>query len=392
MIRDAKYMNRLLQQLIELLDIPPSYYQKAAERYDSLGKWLHREESAVAGFDPKVYPQGSFRYGTVIRPITKAEEYDLDLVCEIELGKTAVTQQQLKELVGHEIKAYAEANSFKEPAEEKKRCWRLNYADDVSFHMDILPAIPDDDAFKASLALHGVPKGLADFAVAITDKEHAKYEVIDTDWPRSNPKGFAGWFGGRMRAAAQVRLDELVLNRAYASVDDVPAYDWKTPLQRSIQILKRHRDVMFKDAPKGKPLSMIITTLSAHAYRGETDLYAALSNIVEEMPSLVRDKAPRVPNPVNPAEDFADKWASEPQLERNFWDWHTQVSADLENLGGQMTNEQIQKAMGGRFGVQLRADQLAGLAGVAVTAQPARPKTPPRVQITTAPKPWNRNG
>lgn len=392
MIRDPEYMNSLLQNLIELLDIPPSYYQRAADRYKSLGDWLHREESAVAGFNPKVYPQGSFRYGTVIRPITKSEEYDLDLVCEIELAKQAVTQHQLKELVKHEIKAYSEANSFKEPAKEKNRCWRLNYADHVSFHMDILPAIPDDDAFKASLVLLGVPKDLADFAVAITDKRHAKYEVIDNDWPRSNPKGFARWFEGRMRAVAQRRLDELVLNRAYASVDDVPTYEWKTPLQRSIQILKRHRDVMFRNARDGKPISMIITTLSTHAYRGETDLYAALSNIVEKMPDLVRDTAPRVPNPVNPAEDFADRWASDPQLERNFWNWHTQVAADLDNLAGQMTNEQIQKAVGNRFDVQLRADQLAELAGVAATAQLARPKTPPRVQITAAPKPWNRNG
>ena len=36
----------------------------------------------------------------------------------------------------------------------------------------------------------------------------------------------------------------LVESRAYAKVDDVPPYEWKTPLQRSIQIMKRHRDVM----------------------------------------------------------------------------------------------------------------------------------------------------
>lgn len=79
------YMTTLLEQIIELLDIPTSHYQKAAERYHSLGEWLHREQSIVAKFNPQVCPQGSFRYGTVVRPIFKSDEYDLDLMCEMVL-------------------------------------------------------------------------------------------------------------------------------------------------------------------------------------------------------------------------------------------------------------------------------------------------------------------
>jgi len=191
MTRNTEHMSDLLQILIEALDIPPSYYRKAADRYKSLGTWLHREESAVAGFDPQVYPQGSFRYGTVIRPLDKNEEYDLDLVCELALPETAQSQEQLKNLVGHEVKEYAEANGMKEPAKEKPRCWRLNYADDVSFHMDILPAIPEEDAFTTLLVRHGVPKELADLSVAITDKRHPMYSDISREWPCSNPRGFA---------------------------------------------------------------------------------------------------------------------------------------------------------------------------------------------------------
>jgi hypothetical protein len=35
----------------------------------------------------------------------------------------------------------------------------------------------------------------------------------------------------------------------------------KTPLQQAVQILKRHRDMMFADDPEHKPISVIITTL-----------------------------------------------------------------------------------------------------------------------------------
>src|SRR5262245_57986361 len=103
---------KLLEAIVELLDIPSSYYEKAADRYRALGRWLHRKESKVATLEPEVYLQGSFRYGTVNRPLMKTEEYDLDLACQVNLDKGDVTQKDLKHLIGHEVKAYAEANGI----------------------------------------------------------------------------------------------------------------------------------------------------------------------------------------------------------------------------------------------------------------------------------------
>ena len=77
--------HRLFEQIAELLDIPRSHYEKAKERYESLGEWLHRDESSVVCYSPLVHPQGSFRYGTVIRPLLKNEEYDLDVVTQLML-------------------------------------------------------------------------------------------------------------------------------------------------------------------------------------------------------------------------------------------------------------------------------------------------------------------
>jgi hypothetical protein len=52
------YMTNLLEMIIELLDIPTSHYEKATERYRSVGEWLHRDQSTVTKLNPKVYPQG----------------------------------------------------------------------------------------------------------------------------------------------------------------------------------------------------------------------------------------------------------------------------------------------------------------------------------------------
>lgn len=383
---NERLATRRAEAFVELLDIPASYYRLAAERYASLSEWLHRPESAVARHRPAVYPQGSFRYGTVIPPLFKADEYDLDMVTELLLlTKTHKSQKELKALLGDEIKAYAEAKKFKRPPEEKNRCWRLDYADTVKFHMDILPAIPDDEAFQRRLVEFGVPAELAALAIAITDKRHAKYAVVDQDWPRSNPRGFAAWFEGRMRAQAQARIKDLLTRRVYATADDIPTWEWKTLLQRVIQILKRHRDVMFRENGDLAPISMILTTLSAHAYEGESDLFDALTNVLERMPNFVRQKAPRIPNPVNPAEDFADRWATDTRLEPAFWKWHTQAKADIAALASSYTRSKFQE-----FARQkLRLDISDDLAEKLADALPAEAKpTRPSVVIASPPKPW----
>jgi hypothetical protein len=277
-------VTKLLDTIVDHLDIPKSYYEKAAARHKSLGEWLCRPESNVAAFNPHVSPQGSFRFGTVNLPLLPSDEYDLDNVTVLAIAKTAMTQKQLKELYGGEIRGYARANGMIAPVEEKDRCWRLPYADEVCFHLDTLPCVPEEHAVILALTSHGVPPELAARAVAITDRRHPHYEQITAALLSSNPRGFARWFERRARAVAELRLRQLVENKLYASVEDVPPYEWKTPLQRSIQILKRHRDVMFRENRGAAPISMIITHLAAHAYGGEIDLGAALTNIVENMP------------------------------------------------------------------------------------------------------------
>ena len=124
----------------------------------------------------------------------KKEEYDLDLVCEMNLSKSHVTQKQLKHLLGSEIESYAKRYGIQKPVDEGNRCWRLDYADDVLFHMDILPCVPEDLAFIQTMHTLGVDPRLAATSVAITDKRHPKYEQIGADWFGSNPRGLGGWF------------------------------------------------------------------------------------------------------------------------------------------------------------------------------------------------------
>ena len=239
-----------------------------------------------------------------------------------------------------------------------------------------------------ALVSAGVPPQLASLAVAITDTRHKQYDQITSALLSSNPRGFAKWFQTRARPFAETRLQQLVERGLYASVDDVPPYEWKTPLQRSIQILKRHRDVMFQNSPKLAPISMIITNLAAQAYAGEGDVASALNNIVDAMPTFVRQTKPRVPNPADPAEDYADGWSRDPSLERNFWLWHAQLQRDVRELATGLPADGVEAYAQRAFRVNLTSEEIIRYRPEARSPAAAVVASAPAVHIANAPRPW----
>lgn len=388
MLTDTGIGRQYFELLVESLDIPPSLYERAASRHRSLGDWLCRPESRLREFHPHVSPQGSFRHGTVVRPLVADAVYDLDNVTTLTLSKAVITQEQLKELYGLELQDYAKAYGMLAPPEEKNRCWRLPYADEVKFHLDSLPSLAEEESIVRALTMRNVPEEWAKRAIAITDRRNPAYAKLTMVWPTSNPRGFAHWLEARMGTFAEARRRELVERRLYATVEGVPTYELKTPLQRAIQLLKRHRDVMFADNPDVAPISMILTNLAGHAYGGEVDIYDAVRGILARMLNYVRAERPRVPNPTHPDEDYADKWSKDPRLELSFLQWHSQAVRDFETLPTLMDAVALKAATKRSFQVDLRDDHLRSL-GLA-SAAPAIIVTPaaPRVQISSPSRPW----
>ena len=300
----------ILKKSAEMLDIPESYYLEAKKRYEGVGNWLSKDDSALAIYNPEIYPQGSFLLGTVIKPISNKDEYDIDLVCFLaDLDKNHTSQSDLKSIVGARLK---ENDDYKRLLDEEgRRCWTLNYADE--FHMDILPAINDLD-----FQLKG---DLYEDAILITDKK--KINQGDSEWPKSNPKGYAKWFFSRQEIV-YMAIKKQIAKILEKSIDDVPHYKVKTPLQRVVQILKRHRDIFFlKKQEKYIPISIIITTLAAKIYQGQEDIYITLSDILNGINEDIvkQDGKFNISNPANPEENFSDKWNEDEKLSLAFFDW-----------------------------------------------------------------------
>lgn len=387
---------RTLSQIFGLvakeLDVPPSKYQGAKDRYDAVGAWLGADDSELAPFDPVISPQGSFALGTAVRPLGK-DEYDVDAVCELQLAPDQVTQQQLKEMVGERLKhPQSRYRHMIEPPQGGRRCWTIKYAAPSKFHLDVLPAIPDEYEWLLRL---GVPKELASTAILLTDRNAWR---LGLDWPRSNPKGYAAWFKERMR----VRLQEakLVLATAIrAEVEDIEDFRVRTPLQRLIQLLKRHRDVRY-NGDADKPISILITTLAAQAYDNEADLLEALLKVVPAMRQGVerRDGVLWVANPVNPQENFADKWAEKPRKAQVFFAWLASVEQDCRDLLADLRHDRLLAYLSESFGDREAATVLAKhidsektATGVSVAVPtvliPSKTDNPPRAVVRPSRKP-----
>ena len=396
--------NSALSVISESIEIPDSAYDRAESRYNDLGEWLGRPESTVQDYDPEVFPQGSFLLGTVTRPSNDDGEYDLDLAVKLRRGvsKTTHTQQELKLMVGEELERYRQARGIEEALDEKRRCWRLQYQDDLSFHLDVVPCIPEDErrrkmikeAMTAADAAEDLADEVANLTVSITDTKRPNYDAICLDWNVSNPQGYGVWFASRVRLAERTVL----MAEKRAEVEELPTYKLKAPLQRCVQILKLHRDIMFENDPDRAPISIITTTLAARAYQGQEDVGEALLHIVNTMGDHVNSHTPRVPNPVNPDEDFSDKWDTEEGralgLKENFWRWLNQAQADFERMAKTRDADNLVKLAEKSLGVHLDTTSLreqlgqSAAAGAAAVHGGKTPTSHSRTRIENPPKPW----
>lgn len=306
-----------LKKLIEDIDVSDANYEKAEKRYKSISSYI--EDSNMSFSRPDIYLQGSFKLGTAIKPLTEEGSYDIDIVCNFtKLRRSTQSQFSLKYDLGQVVKEYVQSNNMSNPAKESKRCWTINYVDEDNFHIDILPSVPindEDDGF-----------------IAITDKDNPLYFNISDEWEISNPKGYSNWF---METSEFQSYKLFEAKRFYSKVEDIPDYKVRTPLQRIVQIFKRHAEVMFEENIEYKPSSVIITTLAAKQYREAIMVHDNLLDVMTYIASNInkgidyKDGKPCIYNPVNKDEILSGKWDKEDLYFDEFQRWIFQLQVDL---------------------------------------------------------------
>lgn len=283
------------------------------------------------------------------------DDYDLDMLCEMkkDYGFDAYTLRC--RIVFPWLKSYREIDHI----EEKPRCWHVGNIGGMSnFHMDVMPSV------------NGVAENQP---IRIT--EHNKKD--DTyRYVLSNPYGYWCWFLGlcrnqRARLRKSIQTHSTILFEA--EIEPLNKHKIKMPLQRSIQLLKRHRDVIFNNYPdeteadgglskNDKPISIIITTLAGECYSDCDSIIETLSCFLSRTKSYLNSNFVggkyHVNNPCYAGENFADKWNENYRKKQAFDIWLSYVAENfreerLLSLDRTEMFKEIKRLFGERLGIRV---------------------------------------
>jgi len=236
--------------------------EEQQDRWNELRDHLVADLRAETGCAIRTWLQGSYKFGTQIRPPSKNDEFDIDLgifVCwpgHAENGQHK--PQHLRRVLQKSLQAYSSSNEVVTGLEKlmKPRCGRIHYAGD--FHIDVPIYHLDPDAGRRTLA-------------------------TDNGWETSDPKALYVWFKDKF--------------------DDTT----RAKVRRQIRYLKSWAALKWR-IDGGRPSSVLLTVLAAEAFAALP--VDQIGTDDETLPKLLRKiadrnaRGKRVPNPANSYEDL----------------------------------------------------------------------------------------
>ena len=327
-----------LELICQELELTETQFHDAKQKYEAVGHWLD-DGAIIKTYGPMIIPQGSISLGTTLRPIGR-DEFDIDLVCKLINAGSEQNQAYIRNIVGARLR---ENKTYVEMLESLNRGWRLNYAKSSKFHLDITPAVMNGFSSNGE--------------ILVPDRKLKK-------WKPSNPEGYVQWFEKHASRSSQMLLDESEVFRAAAKVEPLPEpTPFKSVLKRTVQILKRHRDIYFQNRnSENSPISIIITTLAANSYakavisnkyESELDLlYDVVANMHEFISARkVAGKMEYViPNETTNGENFAEKWNEHPERADAFFEWQRAAINAIEQLARQEGLDKTMRSLMDKFG------------------------------------------
>lgn len=290
----------LLAIAAQQLEMDATRKQRVESAYRTINQVLDKDDSFFEPYTVLVYAQGSLRIGTTVKPMN-GEDYDLDIVVDIRDSYLNHTPDHIYEELYRVLNA---DGRYEEKLERKNRCVRINYKDD--FHLDALPGCM-------------ISRDNTRIMIPLDEKR--------LEWSRTDPKAFAEWFLEiakklKGRFILEKRFNAMV--KASVETEDLPEYSIysKTPLQRTVQIIKRFRDLYYSEKNTSvypQASSIVLTTIIAKAYEDADSIQEALRQAIKRLEKLSYDYEVygtkfKVYNPIDKHSDkekreiFNDSW------------------------------------------------------------------------------------
>lgn len=386
-----------ISKLIDNLDIPPTLFKNACEKYKNLAEFLTNN-----GIKADIYPQGSFALGTVVKPYSsEMSGYDLDFICLVEGNREDYDPLELKNEVYDVLQ---NSDRYKNKIVNYDKCITIKYAgvDGYDFSIDIVPATDETIVHKIILASKCNKPELISTTIAIPS-----IKAKNQEWISTNPKGYLKWFNEinkPFKNYSELNYRNRLFNnnkQFYQSIEKIPDEMIRSSLQRVIQIIKRHRDIYYKRIDKEdlKPLSSLITTLVTNICKNESydkSEFDLLNTVIDTLTTYknplniksdngcIRYQNDKwyVDDPSNPESNFADEWNENKKIPNLFFQWISALKEEfvdsINEQDDQVFRNYISRSFGSTF-VQNHWDDKY------------LTQAPKEISISTYHKPWRKN-
>ncbi len=232
--------------------------------------------------------QGSYAHRTIINPVAQDDEFDADVLLELEEVEGWEASDYVEEL----YKRLRESGTYRDKVARRSRCVTIDYAGD--FHMDVVPYLT-----RAGERY-------------ITNRNSNQYE-------RTNPEGFSDWLDEQNRIASGRRVKVIRLakcRRDFKNTFSVPSV--------ILTILL------------GERVSDAALWADAEHY---LDVPTALVNIFEDLDEYLQanETMPSIDDPSCDGETFNHRWSQERYS--NFRTWVHTYSAWMRDAYGEADRE-----------------------------------------------------
>ena len=320
----------LLRGIARKIQLNATLYDLAVERYGTIYDYLRRDSSPLRNSVARMYPQGSMMIGSSVSSKVDTDEFDIDLVLELDLPLDAKPRWVLDAVYDAIRGEYG--SRYHSMTDRQTRCVTVDYAE---MHLDITPAI--------------LLPGRTERTGNIFHSRKQEPEWLDKTII-ANPWGFGDWFIKRTPLEAHLR--EAVFAKTAEPVKEQQDVEDKSLALISLQLVKRWRNLKYDSRDGRKPPSVLLAKLIADAATGRnSSLLAELTHQVESL--ITQFQIPTalgrtiyVDNPACPGDDiFTDRWPEDLAAQKRFLGDLLELKRDLQELAAAPLNRKAEILM-----------------------------------------------
>ncbi|PPG15139.1 nucleotidyltransferase [Rathayibacter sp. AY1C6] len=262
-----KHFDSFLKNKVNLRD---SRIEQLDSRVSAVEKFLSSGDDVIAEHFVDLIPQGSYAQRTIINPVGANDEFDADVLLDIEEVDGWDAEDYVQEL----YTVLRSSSTYRDKVSRRSRCVVIDYANE--FHMDVVPFLTRHDERY------------------ITNRNENTYEL-------TNPEGFNEWLEEQDRLAGG-------------------------RLVKVIRLFKYLRDYKNNFSAKSVILTILLGgRISDDAIWADSghysDLPTAFKNIVNDLNDYLQAHAtmPNLDDPSCPTENFNHRWDQDEYA--NFRTW-----------------------------------------------------------------------